>query len=33
MGTKARTETLPLDVIAEKLVALKQTRSIANKLV
>ena len=32
VGTKARTETLPLDVIAEKLVALKGTRSLTNKL-
>lgn len=33
VGTKARTETLPLDVIAEKLAALKENRSIHNKLV
>ena len=33
VGTKARTETLPLDQLTEKLVALKTTRSIHNKLV
>ena len=33
VGTKARTETLPLDVIAEKLAGLKETRSLHNKLV
>ncbi|KAI0691258.1 tars protein [Cerioporus squamosus] len=33
VGTKARTETLPLEVIAEKLAALKENRSIHNKLV
>ena len=32
VGTKARTETLPLDVIAEKLAILKETRSLHNKL-
>ena len=32
VGTKARTETLPLDVIAEKLLALKTSRSLHNKL-
>ena len=32
VGTKARTETLPLDVIAEKLSALKEVRSLHNKL-
>ena len=32
VGTKARTETLPLDVIAEKLSILKETRSLHNKL-
>ena len=33
VGTKARTETLPLDVIAEKLASLKENRIIHNKLV
>lgn len=32
VGTKARTETLPLDAIAEKLSGLKETRSLHNKL-
>lgn len=32
VGTKARTETLPLDVITEKLLALKTKRSLHNKL-
>ena len=32
VGTKARTETLPLDVIVEKLSALKEVRSLHNKL-
>lgn len=32
VGTKARTETLPLDVITQKLVELKKTRSLSNKL-
>ncbi|KAH9910130.1 uncharacterized protein BXZ73DRAFT_84019, partial [Epithele typhae] len=33
VGTKARTETLPLDDIAAKLKVLKETRSLANKFV
>ncbi|KAI0767281.1 hypothetical protein C8Q74DRAFT_1318022 [Fomes fomentarius] len=32
VGTKARTESLPLDVIVEKLSTLKETRGIHNKL-
>lgn len=32
VGTKARTESLPLDVIIGKLSALKETRGIHNKL-
>ena len=33
VGTKARTESMPLDVIVEKFTQLKETRSISNKLV
>ena len=32
VGTKAKTQMVPLDEIAEKLVALKTTRSLHNKL-
>lgn len=32
VGTKARTETLPLDTITQKLLELKTTRSLSNKL-
>ncbi|TCD62131.1 threonyl-tRNA synthetase [Steccherinum ochraceum] len=32
VGTKARTETLPLDVLTQKLVELRNTKSLSNKL-
>jgi len=33
VGTKARSETIPLDEIVQKLVALKDRRNLQNKLV
>lgn len=33
VGTKARSETIPLDEVVQKLVALKQSRSLQNKVV
>lgn len=33
VGTKAKTEMAPLDEIAKKLVTLKESRSLQNKLV
>ena len=33
VGTKAKTEMVPLDEIAKKLVALKESKSLQNKLV
>jgi threonyl-tRNA synthetase len=33
VGTKARSETIPLDEVVQKLVALKKSRSLQNKLV
>lgn len=33
VGTKARSETIPLDEIVQKLVSLKKNRSLQNKLV
>lgn len=32
VGSKAKTEMVPLDVFAEKLIALKKSRSLENKL-
>lgn len=33
VGTKAKTQMVPLDEIAKKLVALKESKSLQNKLV
>ena len=32
VGTKARSDTIPLDEVAKKLVVLKESRSLHNKL-